>query len=29
MADKRISDFSTLNEAQDNDLLLVSSQEET
>lgn len=29
MADKRISDFNTLNEAQDNDLLLVSSQEET
>lgn len=29
MADKRISDFATLNEAQDNDLLLVSSQNET
>lgn len=29
MADKRISDFNTLNEAQDNDLLLVSSDEET
>lgn len=29
MADKRIGDFDTLNEAQDNDLLLVSSQEET
>ena len=29
MADKRIADFTTLNEAQDNDLLLVSSQDET
>lgn len=29
MADKRISDFATLNEAKDNDLLLVSSQSET
>lgn len=29
MADKRISDFATLNEAKDNDLLLVSSQDET
>lgn len=29
MADKRISDFSTLNEAKDNDLLLVSSGEDT
>lgn len=29
MADKRIHDFSTLNDAQPNDLILVSSQEET
>lgn len=29
MADKRISDFNTLNEAKDNDLLLVSTGEDT
>ena len=29
MADKRIADFATLEEAQDDDLLLVSSEDET
>lgn len=29
MADKRIADFATLEEAQDDDLLLVSSEGET
>ena len=29
MADKRIDDFATLEEAQDDDLLLVSSEDET